>query len=88
LLPENAVQQITDILIRETVPDSVFDHADEIELVYINPDELLKRLSEGKVYLADKAQSAVHRRAVLQTSYPWRMHILFHCSRQIRRSVF
>jgi two-component system, OmpR family, sensor histidine kinase KdpD len=57
----DAVQQITGVVMRETIPDSIFDRADEVELVDISPDELLKRLSEGKVYVSDKAQLAAQR---------------------------
>ena len=53
------VGHITGIRIRETVPDHVFDEADEIVLVDLPPDELLQRLKEGKVYLPDQAQTAI-----------------------------
>lgn len=52
------VARITGVRVRETVPDSVFERADEVELVDISPEELLKRLSEGKVYLPDQAARA------------------------------
>ena len=41
--------------VRETVPDSVFERADEIELVDLAPDDLLERLREGKVYVPTQA---------------------------------
>ena len=53
------VKQITGTVIRETLPDSIFDRADDIELVDITPDELLKRLSEGKVYTPEKSRQAI-----------------------------
>ncbi|QSA97166.1 sensor histidine kinase KdpD [Methylococcus sp. EFPC2] len=53
------VGQISGIRVRETVPDTVFEQADEIELVDLPPDELLLRLKEGKVYLPRQAQDAV-----------------------------
>lgn len=53
------VYQITGAQIRETVPDSIFANADEIELVDITPEELLQRLSEGKVYTPEKSQQAI-----------------------------
>jgi two-component system sensor histidine kinase KdpD len=53
------VGHITGIRVRETVPDHVFDEADEIVLVDLPPDELLQRLKEGKVYLPDQAQTAI-----------------------------
>ncbi|HEX2870461.1 MAG TPA: sensor histidine kinase KdpD [Polyangiaceae bacterium] len=54
----DVVAQITGVQVRETVPDSVLDRADAIELVDIAPEELLERLREGKVYLADEATRA------------------------------
>ncbi|WP_283150366.1 sensor histidine kinase [Silvimonas soli] len=45
------VGSLTGVRVRETVPDQVFDAADDIALVDLPPDELLKRLHEGKVYL-------------------------------------
>tara|TARA_B110001454_G_scaffold16145_1_gene14526 strand:- start:20459 stop:23110 length:2652 start_codon:yes stop_codon:yes gene_type:complete len=55
---KDAAESITGISIRETVPDSIIERAGQVELVDIAPIELLKRLSEGKVYLGDKAAAA------------------------------
>lgn len=55
---KEAVEAITQISIRETVPDSVLERAGQVELVDIAPSELLKRLREGKVYLGDRAERA------------------------------
>ena len=49
----DAVAQITGVLVRETVPDSILERTDEIELIDLSPDELLKRLADGKVYLGE-----------------------------------
>ncbi len=49
------VAKLTGILVRETVPDSIFDASDDIALIDIPSDELLKRLYEGKVYIAEGA---------------------------------
>ena len=54
----DTVRQISGIVVRETVPDSLLDAADEIELVDLPPDELLARLKEGKVYAHDKSETA------------------------------
>jgi two-component system sensor histidine kinase KdpD len=54
----DVVLKITKVRVRETVPDTVFDMADEIVLVDFPPDELLKRLAEGKVYVQDTAARA------------------------------
>jgi two-component system, OmpR family, sensor histidine kinase KdpD len=55
----DTVAQITGSMIRETVPDSIFDEANEIEIIDIPPDELLKRLSEGKVYTPEQSRQAI-----------------------------
>ncbi|MCX6165418.1 MAG: sensor histidine kinase KdpD [Ignavibacteriae bacterium] len=55
----DTVSQITGIIIKETVPDSILDVANEIELIDISPDELLQRLSDGRVYTADKTKDAI-----------------------------
>lgn len=53
------VAQITGVQVRETVPDRVFDAANEVELVDLPPDELLQRLREGKVYSEEKTGHAL-----------------------------
>ena len=55
----DTVEEITGITIAERIPDSVFDIADQVVLIDISPEELLKRLAEGKVYLGDRAQAAM-----------------------------
>jgi two-component system, OmpR family, sensor histidine kinase KdpD len=52
------VAQVTGIVVRETVPDTFVEQSDEIELVDLPTEELLKRLKEGKVYLGQQAQAA------------------------------
>ncbi len=53
------VQRITGVVVRETLPDRVLDEADELEFVDLPPDELLRRLAEGRVYVPDQAARAV-----------------------------
>jgi two-component system sensor histidine kinase KdpD len=55
------VAQITGVRQRETVPDRVFDEANDIELIDLPPDDLLARLRAGKVYIADEAATAAER---------------------------
>jgi two-component system sensor histidine kinase KdpD len=55
----DAVAEITGVLVRETVPDSIIDRADEIEIVDLPPDDLLQRLKEGKVYVAPQIERAL-----------------------------
>jgi two-component system sensor histidine kinase KdpD len=57
----DAVAQITGVVVRETLPDSVLDEAAEIKLVDLPPDELIQRLHEGKVYVPDMAAVALDR---------------------------
>lgn len=57
----DTVRQITGILVRETVPDSVVDLADEVELIDLTPEELRQRLAEGKVYIAESAEIAAKK---------------------------
>jgi len=55
----DVVAKITGVVVRETVPDSVFEQADEIELIDLPPDELLERFKDGKVYMPEQAQETV-----------------------------
>jgi two-component system sensor histidine kinase KdpD len=55
----DVVARITRIRVRETVPDSVVDAADEVELVDLTPADLVTRLREGKVYVREQAQRAL-----------------------------
>jgi len=55
---KDSVEKITGIVIRETVPDSLIERANHIELIDITPAGLLKRLREGKVYLEERAERA------------------------------
>ncbi|MBX3187414.1 MAG: sensor histidine kinase KdpD [Labilithrix sp.] len=54
----DVVAQITHVVVRETVPDSVLDEADEIRLIDLPIDELLERLRQGKVYVPAQAEIA------------------------------
>ena len=54
----DVIAQITGVVVRETVPDSVVEQASELRLVDLPPDQLLERLREGKVYLHAQAQRA------------------------------
>jgi two-component system sensor histidine kinase KdpD len=57
----DVIGQITGVVVRETIPDHVFDSADELELVDITPEELLERLQAGKIYLPEQARHALER---------------------------
>jgi len=55
----DVVSGIAGIRVWETVPDRIFDEADEVVLVDLPPDDLLQRLKEGKVYLPQQAERAI-----------------------------
>src|SRR5687767_14660793 len=55
----DVVAKVTGVRVRETVPDSVLEEADEIKLVDLPPDDLLERLRDGKVYVPAQAQGAI-----------------------------
>jgi two-component system sensor histidine kinase KdpD len=55
----DVVAQITHVRVRETIPDSIFDRADDVELVDLTPDDLIQRLKEGKVYVPKQADRAL-----------------------------
>lgn len=57
----DVIEQITEIKVRETIPDRVLDEAAEIELIDLPPDELLQRLKEGKVYIPEQAARAIEK---------------------------
>jgi len=52
------VAQVTGVVVRETVPDTFLERTHDLELVDISPDDLLKRLKEGKVYMGEQAERA------------------------------
>ena len=60
----DTVAAITGVLVRERIPDSVFDDADQVELVDIEPADLIDRLERGNVYSAQQADRAVVNRCV------------------------
>ena len=55
------VAQITGVTVRETVPDSIVEQADQVQLIDIPPNELIKRLKEGKVYMPRQAELALNK---------------------------
>lgn len=55
----DVIAQITNVVVRERLPDAVLELADEIELVDITPEELMERLAAGKVYIPQQAERAL-----------------------------
>ncbi len=57
----DVVAQITGVIVKETVPDSVVEQADNIQLIDIPPEDLIKRLKEGKVYVPGQVEQALKK---------------------------
>uniref|UniRef100_UPI00344EDA8B sensor histidine kinase KdpD n=1 Tax=Carnobacterium TaxID=2747 RepID=UPI00344EDA8B len=55
----NIVEKITGVYVQERIPDSVFDHADQIELIDIEPVDLIDRLNKGKIYKLSQVKRAL-----------------------------
>ena len=72
----DVVSRITGVAVRETVPDSVLQEADDVVLVDITPDELIERLNEGKVYLPGDGPAGdaefLHARQSDRAARTWR----------------
>lgn len=56
---KDEIERTTHVKIRETIPDSFIQSADEIQLIDLPPDDLLQRLADGKVYIPEQAKAAV-----------------------------
>jgi len=57
----DVIAQITGVVVRETLPDSILERADAIELIDLTPEDLIERLSAGKVYLPTQAERALQQ---------------------------
>src|SRR5437867_993702 len=55
----DVIAKITGVVVRETLPDAVLEHVDELELIDITPEELIERLQAGKVYISVQAERAL-----------------------------
>lgn len=53
------IASITTVVVKERIPDYIFDKADQVELVDIEPEELINRLEAGKIYQKKQAQRAL-----------------------------
>ena len=56
---KDSVKQITGVSVRETVPDSILQLSDELELIDISPNALRKRMEEGNIYAMDKVEQSL-----------------------------
>lgn len=81
------VAGITGISVRERIPDTVFDGALQVELVDIEPQELIERLKSGKIYRETQAKKALENFFTVDNLTALREIALRRCADQIKRTV-
>lgn len=81
----DAVASITGIVVRERVPDKLFDRAHEVKLVDIEPIELIERLKEGKIYREEQARQATENFFTIDNLTALREIALRRCADRISR---
>ena len=79
------VASITGITVKERIPDSIFDEADQVKLVDIEPKELILRLSEGKVYRKAQAEKALGNFFTVQNLEALREIALRRCADRVNK---
>ena len=79
------VASITGVLVRERIPDRVFDTAEQVELVDIEPDELIERLNAGKIYAQVQAEKALGNFFSLENLVALREIALRRCADRVNK---
>ncbi len=79
------VASITGITVRERIPDDIFDEATQVKLVDIEPQELIDRLNEGKIYREAQAKRALDHFFTLQNLTALREIALRRCADRVNR---
>ena len=77
------VSSITGVYVRERIPDSIFNRANEVEIVDIEPKDLINRLNEGKIYKKSQARKAVENFFTLKNLTALREISLRKCADQV-----
>lgn len=79
------VESVTGISVRERIPDSVFDRADQVDIVDIEPQELIDRLKSGKVYRQQQAHRAMENFFTIENLTALREIALRRCADRVNR---
>ena len=79
------VASITGVMVRERIPDSVFDRADQVKLVDIEPEDLIERLGQGHVYREAQARQAVNHFFTVENLTALREIALRRCADRVTR---
>src|SRR5262249_21638300 len=83
----DVIAEITSAVVRETLPDSVLERADEIELIDLTPEELIERLRAGKVYISAQAERALENFFQRSNLVALREMSLRQAARRLQRDV-
>ncbi|CCG42401.1 sensor histidine kinase [Magnetospirillum molischianum] len=83
----DVVEQISGVKVRETLPDSVLATADEIEVIDLSPQDLIKRMEEGKVYVPEQARRAMRSFFTPGTLTALRELALRHAAERVDRQM-
>ncbi len=79
------VASVTGVMVQERIPDSVFDGADQVELVDIEPQELIDRMNAGKIYVREQAERAVENFFTIENLTALREIALRRCADRVNR---
>lgn len=79
----DTVASITEIVVRERIPDSIFDNADQVELIDIEPQDLINRLNTGNVYRQTQEKQAVENFFTIENLTALREISLRRCADQV-----
>lgn len=79
------VASITGVVVRERIPDKLFDDSDQVKLVDLEPQELLERLNEGKIYRKAQARQAVSNFFTIENLTALREIALRRCADRVNR---
>lgn len=81
------VESITGVTVRERIPDHIFDQAEQVELVDIEPSRLLERLGEGQIYAAEQARRAAAHFFTMDNLTALREIALRRCADRVNQRV-
>lgn len=79
----DTVASITEIVVQERIPDSLFDNADQVELIDIEPQDLIDRLNTGNVYRQTQAKQAVENFFTIENLTALREIALRRCADRV-----
>ena len=81
----DTVASITGVMVQERIPDFVFDDAYQVELVDLEPEELIERFKAGKIYQKNRAQSALENFFTVENLIALREIALRRCADRINK---